>query len=122
METGLLSALELEIGIMCACLPSVQVLFKPLFNRIFGWAQGSMAPSSGYQIRDDPDEVHHASKMAVSKGSLGGIRLTTTIRQDAPSPTESEIYLPLHGITPQGKELTTLSPARIGTVKAEAWA
>ncbi|KAI9163611.1 hypothetical protein HJFPF1_05229 [Paramyrothecium foliicola] len=119
MATGLTSALELEIGIICASLPSIQVLFKPMFNHALGWTQGSMGVASSYQLRDEPSDSKRGSKLGVS--SLGGIRLTTTIRQEAPTPNESETYLPLQGVS-DGKEAINFSPIRKGVVKCEAWA
>jgi hypothetical protein len=115
METGLLSNLELAIGIMCACLPSVQVLFKPFWNRIVGWSHRTLGIPKNLEIREDSGQVRNTTK-------LGGIRLTTTIRQDVPSRTESETYLPLHDESPSGKEITILRPEKVAQLKSEAWA
>jgi hypothetical protein len=117
MEAGLFSALELEIGIICACLPSLQVFFRPAFATIVHWTYGRWRSTESYQLDGDSGEGKRMSKIVgMTKNPLGVIRLTTTIRQDVPTPSgsESDLNLPMHGAKP--------APPIKAEVKSEAWA
>lgn len=98
--------LELDVAIICACLPSLGPLLKPLRSRLKGWTSwvsktggtaaggdaGGSHPyhSSGHkrlvESRDVPFSKadHHPSS---------DIRLTTTIQQRQGPPSESETSL-----------------------------
>jgi hypothetical protein len=80
MEAGLFSSLELEIGIICACLPSFQVLFKSTLSTISGFIHGSMRTFEKFLM--------HKDGLGKGKVAPSGIRLTTTIWQTE-TPMES---------------------------------
>ncbi|KAH9883499.1 hypothetical protein F4778DRAFT_658510 [Xylariomycetidae sp. FL2044] len=103
-------AIEINLGVICACMPSLPVLFQPLARRFGGTKtvtnssyvnNGYVAPSQQYS---------HRSKTSHSAPSLGlpmysNARDTQRIPAAVTRPfsnesSESEIWLPLHETVP----------------------
>lgn len=40
--------IEVELGVICSCMPSLPVLFRPLVHRLTGKHKGSNSKSTGY--------------------------------------------------------------------------
>lgn len=99
---GTWSALELDIGVICACLPSVQVLFK-----YCGGRQSLSQASSGFVELDSPGGKTAFSGGKNSAGSRGAavphIRRTTAITQQ--TLTGSEAHLSLDPRPSQGCDI-----------------
>lgn len=115
------SALEIDLGVICACLPGMRLFVSYYLNQ-WGWkSQGSSAQpsrhisfgnnlsSGGGRKKSTPGSTFQGSRHSQSK-----IRITTTIQQKA-SPSESQTYLPLGSSIELGNQPH-------GTVRVHAWA
>ncbi|KAI9152294.1 Satratoxin biosynthesis protein [Paramyrothecium foliicola] len=94
------AGIEIDLGVVCACLPSLPVLFKPIIRRITGTS--STASSSGWTPSGSGFSGFSSKKNASRHGSSVAahdeerqIRKTVMIQQRG-QVSESETYLPLH--------------------------
>lgn len=115
---GIWSALEIDLGVICACLPGMRLLISYSLRKL------------GWKGQDDSTRSHHmayqnnlsstrkkstpGSTYQGSRTSQAKIRITTTIQQKA-SPSESQTYLPLGSSIELGNQPH-------GAVRAHAWA
>jgi hypothetical protein len=118
------AGIEIDLGVIFACLPSMPALFQPLVHRFGGSSRAShgqinyrvSGQVSRYDILDKPDISLPAS--VASRDTDKQIRLTTTIQQNFAA-SESQTHLPLHEDDKDGIELgDTLK----GITRAKAWA
>ncbi|KAK4176438.1 hypothetical protein QBC36DRAFT_311118 [Triangularia setosa] len=103
------ASLEINIGIICACLPGIRLLLSNLLRR-GGWLIDS---PSHISLADSPGWGGHKTAYLVSQ-----IRITMKI-QTKDTPTESGSHLPLHATGVMG----VMHPARqeLGVVSS-TWA
>ncbi|SPQ21475.1 21ddf509-0fbb-4637-ba98-7ed8b8a61aa5 [Thermothielavioides terrestris] len=116
-RVGIWSALEIDLGVLCTCLPSMRLLIGSYLTK-WGWVgeEDSVREAPRISFRNN----HSSSRTRATPGSTfqgsrdsqSRIRITTTIQQNA-SPSESETYLPLHSIE--------LGTHQQGVVKVQAW-
>ncbi|KAK4187027.1 hypothetical protein QBC35DRAFT_385940 [Podospora australis] len=110
------ASLEMNIGIICACLPGVRLLISNALGH-FGLGRGPRLRQSGHISLGAADNFGPTgvkkSGFAYSRGSEAQIRITTTVQQKE-GPTDSETNLPLHAIE--------LGVYPISEVRAQAWA
>ncbi|KAK0637905.1 hypothetical protein DIS24_g10362 [Lasiodiplodia hormozganensis] len=65
---GYWSTIEMDVGIVCACMPAVQALLKRIFPTIFGTTQGDKSTGrSGYTGRTDQSNSHSQPKSVDTK-------------------------------------------------------
>ncbi|KAK0659709.1 hypothetical protein QBC41DRAFT_286988 [Cercophora samala] len=108
------ASLEINVGIICACLPGIRLLFSNLLRRSGWFISGGIGRSEHISLSESPDRN--------GKNSFpeSQIRITTTIQTKAThAMTDSESHLPLHEMSSMG----VMHPARqeLGVV-ANAWA
>lgn len=121
-----LSALEIDIGIICACLPSIQALIKPVQS----WSRALSRASKGVsksdtstrdtvqQVKNQGDSAllpteHGSGSADATQASTANITKTTTIsRRDGIYDGESGISL----------DDLNFNPGTQGEVRVRAWA
>ncbi|KAK4232815.1 hypothetical protein C8A03DRAFT_48425 [Achaetomium macrosporum] len=121
--------LELDAAIVCACLPSLGPLLKPVGSRLKLWTtrvtKGSSGSSSVPARRYGSQDGGHV-KLVDSSNNGGAqlskrdhgyqssnIHLTTTILQNQGPPSESDVSLNVHGVE--------LYDRRQGYVQGHVW-
>ncbi|KAL2255381.1 hypothetical protein VTK26DRAFT_3487 [Humicola hyalothermophila] len=117
------SALEIDLGVICACLPGMR-LFVSYHLKRWGWMSSkgsSPPPSRRISFGNNLNLSTTKGKRSTPGGSGSGcsqskIRITTTIQQKA-SPSESQTYLPLGSSIELGTQ-----PHGVVRVQAHAWA
>jgi hypothetical protein len=95
--------LENDVGIFCACLPSIQAIFKPLANRLRFWSTIKDDKSKSYGSRSGLGNVPRdgdrgllerlpSSELGTDGGDSPGILMTTSInRRERPSEDMGDI-------------------------------
>lgn len=77
---GKFCIIEVDLGVICSCMPSLPVLFRPLVHRLTGKHKGSTAKATGY--------VGASSRRAVM-GDIKGSSSVTTSAASYASPSAS---------------------------------
>ena len=104
------TALEICVGVICACLPGMR-MFVGYFLHRWGWTGSSSTLHSHHVSFRTPSGSGQKTK--ASRSSQANIRITTMIHTQQNEGPPSESYLPLHAI-----ELGHTH----GTVRSHAWA
>lgn len=104
------TALEICVGVICACLPGMRMFISYFLHR-WGWIGSSSSLQSHHASFRTPSGTGQKTK--ASRSSQANIRITTMIHTQQNEGPPSEAYLPLHTI-----ELGNTQ----GTVRAHAWA
>ncbi|KAM7194830.1 hypothetical protein V8F33_007028 [Rhypophila sp. PSN 637] len=116
-ELVIWGGLELDVAIMCACLPSLGPLLKPLSSHLKSWmsqvSKNSGGNSGHNRLADGSGEVQYFSK---NHQPLSDIHLTTTIQQRQGPPSESEASLTTHELP------VDLHDRQRGYVQGHVWA
>jgi hypothetical protein len=120
------AGVEINLGVIFACLPSMPALFQPLMSRLGGSSRASKGQLnygvsggvSRYDMLDKPDISLPASVASREAGKQ--IRMTTTIQQNF-DVSESQTHLPMH-LPDDDKEAIELGDTRKGITRAKAWA
>ncbi|KAK4173103.1 hypothetical protein QBC36DRAFT_62614 [Triangularia setosa] len=114
-QVSMWASLEINIGIICACLPGIRLLFSNLLRRS-GWLiPSSIGRTQHISLSESPERGGKKKSFPESQ-----IRITTTIQTKATHTcTDSDSHLPLHSASMMG----AIHPARqeLGVV-ANAWA
>ncbi|VUC25935.1 unnamed protein product [Clonostachys rosea] len=108
---GIWSALEMNVGVLCACMPSIHVLFKALFPKQWSTTRGD----SGRLVSNSRGKASNGSG---GRGPFSRITMTTTIEQG--NPTESQTHLPLEYNQARRNELE-LGAMKKESVQSYAW-
>ncbi|CAH0022097.1 unnamed protein product, partial [Clonostachys rhizophaga] len=97
VDIGMISAIEMDVGVICACLPSIQVLFKYCLPR------KPHSSSTYYGRKKSTLDASGSGKASLSanRSPLSPIKIKTTIQQQK-GRTESETYLPLNDLSYPG--------------------
>ncbi|CAI6098906.1 unnamed protein product [Clonostachys chloroleuca] len=89
-------AIEIDLSVICACLPCIPVLFRTWISRHIGTSKGSNKYANGYA-----GPASHYAQISGTKGTITSstdpvdrIRMTTTIHQQLSEYNESEANLP----------------------------
>ncbi|KAM7215621.1 hypothetical protein V8F06_009008 [Rhypophila decipiens] len=116
-ELVIWGGLELDVAIMCACLPSLGPLLKPMASHLKSWVSQVSKNTSGNsghnRLADGSGEVQYFSK---NHQPLSDIHLTTTIQQRQGPPSESEASLTTHELPVE------LHDRQRGYVQGHVWA
>ncbi|KAI1344489.1 hypothetical protein F5Y15DRAFT_113185 [Xylariaceae sp. FL0016] len=92
VDIAIWSGLENDIGVICACLPSLRVLVKPLISTIKGFGRSQKSSSHGYKsyqnsvpaYNEDFQPTHGGfSTLAPGQADESDIQMTTAIQQTA---------------------------------------
>lgn len=118
--------IEIDIGVVCACMPSMPGLFRPLIVRIKSTLGTSKASSEGskasrYANISESSDVSTSKRRRFSSSlpksfhgrGISSIQMTTTVHQSR-AHNDSDGELPLNSPLPE------LSP-RPGGVTSQAW-
>lgn len=127
---GIWAGVEIDLGVICACMPSMPMLFRPVVNRFKSSLAGTAAntghtghtgSTSRYGLDSDQKKGRRflptTSQPSSSsrRFSSGNIRIVTTIHQTDET-SVSEAHLPL--CEPAAIELGRISQ---GNSNAQAW-
>ncbi|KAK4669976.1 uncharacterized protein QC763_207630 [Podospora pseudopauciseta] len=113
-QVSMWASLEINVGIICACLPGIRLLFSNLFRQTGWFMTSSIRRTEHISLSGSPDR---SGKKSCPESQ---IRITTTIQTKATHAlTDSESHLPLHAASLGA----AIHPARqeLGVV-ANAWA
>lgn len=95
------SVAELNIGIMCACMPVVFVMFKGVTQNTLKWESKlrSWTARSKSDIEMQPyTEVENSSLPQVPRGTLGGLRsFIQSVHRSRPTDTQLMLTQPSQG-------------------------
>ncbi|KAI6087773.1 hypothetical protein F4821DRAFT_235181 [Hypoxylon rubiginosum] len=119
---GIWAGIEIDLGVVCACMPSMPMLFRPLVHRFKSSSAGNSVPtghtgsSSQYSNQNRKRRFLPTTSQSSSILRSGSnIRMVTTIRQTN-EPSGSDAQLPL--CEPSGIELGRINH---GNTNAQAW-
>ncbi|KAI1398395.1 hypothetical protein F4819DRAFT_36661 [Hypoxylon fuscum] len=120
------AGIEIDIGVACACMPSMPILFRPVISRFKGstfrtsTANRNAGSASQCGLGSNQNKKWRFMRASSQPPSVHGsnndqIRMVTTIHQSH-EPPEPEPSLPLY--EPTAIELSTLNPSH---VRVHAW-
>ncbi|KAI1376855.1 hypothetical protein F4677DRAFT_76102 [Hypoxylon crocopeplum] len=126
LPLGVWAAIEIDLGVVCACMPSLPVLFRPVVQKLIAVTMGSSstsersAPMPRYsnvrrRVIHSPFTLASSIFTRTRKGDNGHIEIRTTIQQTNDT-FGSETYLPLSETV-----TTELSNSNQGKLRSAAW-
>lgn len=71
MELGYWSTIEVPVGVICACMPSIRALFRNVFPSIFGTTQKGQSSTGRLSTTLTPQSKSRSEYANLSKHEAG---------------------------------------------------